>query len=112
MSSARVRSARIVLARSDTATRRWLWPKSTPTAAPALASNESRIGGPAALRAVRGARLRALDHEPVGLQVGDEAGDGGAAQARAASDLGARDLAFLTQRADDPQAIEAAERFE
>src|SRR5215218_9055423 len=31
--------------RSATATRRWLWPKSTPSAAPAELSNESRIGG-------------------------------------------------------------------
>src|SRR4051794_20266584 len=45
VSSGRVRSARIVDARSDTATRRCEWPKSTPTAAPALASKDSRIGG-------------------------------------------------------------------
>src|SRR4051794_18976189 len=35
----------MVLARSETATRRCEWPKSTPTAAPALASKLSRIGG-------------------------------------------------------------------
>src|SRR4051794_16332418 len=45
VSSGRVRSARIVEARSDTATRRCEWPKSMPTAAPADASKESRIGG-------------------------------------------------------------------
>src|SRR3954447_26492445 len=45
VSSGRVRSARIVDARSETATRRCECPKSTPTAAPALASKESRIGG-------------------------------------------------------------------
>ena len=66
----------------------------------------------AALRAVRQAGLRPLDHQPVGLQVGDEAGDGGAAETGAAGDLGARDLALLAQRTDHAQAIEAAERFE
>ena len=66
----------------------------------------------AALRAVRVTGLRALDHEPVGLQVGDQAGDRRAAQAGAASDLGARDLALVTQRANDAQAIETAEAFE
>ena len=66
----------------------------------------------AALRAVGEARLRALDHEPVGLQVGDQAGDGGAAEPRAARDVGARDLALVAQRADHAQAIETTKGFE
>ena len=45
VSSGTARSARIRDERSETATRRWLWPKSMPTAAPADESNESRIGG-------------------------------------------------------------------
>src|SRR3954453_5496148 len=45
VSSGSRRSERIVLARSETATRRCEWPKSMPTAAPAEASKESRIGG-------------------------------------------------------------------
>ena len=66
----------------------------------------------AALGAVGRAGLGALDHEPVGLQVGDEAGDRGAAEARAARDVGARDLSLVAQRADHAQAIETAKRFE
>ena len=46
----------------------------------------------AALRAVRGAGLRALDHEPVGLQVGDEAGDGGAAESPVRRAISAREI--------------------
>src|SRR3954471_21857316 len=45
VSSGSRRSERIVLARSETATRRCEWPKSMPIAAPAEASKESRIGG-------------------------------------------------------------------
>ena len=66
----------------------------------------------APLGAVRRARLGALDHEAVGLQVGDEAGDGGTAEPGAAGDVGARDLALVAQGADHPQAIEATKRFE
>ena len=112
VSSGTPRSARIREERSETATRRWLWPKSMPTAAPADASNESRIGGRPPCVAVRGAVLRALDHEAVGLQVGDEAGDGRAGQPGTARDLGARDQALVAQRVDHAQAVEAPERFE
>src|SRR3954451_9423606 len=45
VSSGSRRSERIVLARSETATRRCEWSKSMPIAAPAEASKESRIGG-------------------------------------------------------------------
>ena len=75
--------------RSETATRRWLWPKSMPTAAPAERSSESRIGGRPGPCVAGASGLGALDDEPVGLQVGDQARDGRARQAGAARDLGA-----------------------
>jgi hypothetical protein len=65
----------------------------------------------AALRAMRGTRLGALDHEAVGLQVSDQARDRGTAQAGATGDFGTADLPLVAQRADDAQAVEAAERF-
>ena len=67
---------------------------------------------PAALGAVGRAGLGTLDHQAVGLQVGDEARDGGAREARAARDVGAGDVALVAQRADYAQAIETAKRFE
>ena len=66
----------------------------------------------AALVAVGGGRLGALDHEPVGLQLGDEARDGRAREAGAARDLGARDQALVAQRVDHAQAVEAAQGLE
>ncbi len=67
---------------------------------------------PAALRSVRQAGLWALDHQPVSLQVGDQAGDRRARQPRPPGDLSARDLPLLAQRADHAQPVEAAEGFQ
>jgi hypothetical protein len=75
-----------------------------PTATPAEASN--------ALVAVGRGRLGPLDHEPVGLQLGDEARDGRAREARAAGDLGARDQALVAQGVDHAQAVETAQGLE
>ena len=93
-----------------TATRTWLWPKSIPSAAPADASNDEQDRRASALLAVRRARLLALDDEPVGLQLGDEARDGRAGEAGAARDLGAADHAVLAQRVDHAPTIEPAQR--
>ena len=65
-----------------------------------------------ALVAVGGGRLGALDHQPVGLQLGDEARHGRAREAGAAGDLGARDQPLVAQRVDHAQAVEAAQRLE
>ena len=67
---------------------------------------------PAALGPVRLAELRALDHEAVGLQVGDEARDGRAAEPGPAGDLGARDQPLVAERVDHTQPVQAAQRFE
>ena len=110
VSSGSARSARIVDERSLTATRTWLWPKSIPSAAPADASNESRIGGRPPVLTVRRARLRALDDEAVRLQLGHEARDRGAREPGAARDLGAADHAVLAQRVDHAPPVEPAQR--
>ena len=64
----------------------------------------------AALLAVRRALLLALDDEPVGLQVGDEARDRRAGEPGAARDVGTADHAVLAQRVDHATAIEPAQR--
>jgi hypothetical protein len=87
--------------RSATATRRWLWPKSIPTRGARRRVEREQDRRPAALVAVRGARLGALDDQAVGLQLGDQAGDGAAREAGTARDLGAADCAVLSQRADE-----------
>ncbi len=67
---------------------------------------------PAALIAVRGGGLAALDDEAVSLEIGDQRGHGGAAQPGPPGDLGARDQPLGPQRVDDAQAVQAAKRFE
>ena len=67
---------------------------------------------PAALGPVRLAELRALDHEAVGLQVGDQARDGRRDRAGPAGDLGARDQPLVAERVDHAQPVQAAQRFE
>jgi hypothetical protein len=62
-------------------------------------------GRAAALRAARRRGDLALDDEPGGLEIGHEARDGGAAEARPAGDVGTADRAPLAQGVDDAQPV-------
>src|SRR4051795_2830765 len=67
---------------------------------------------PAALRAPRRRRALALDDQAGGLQVGDETGDRGAAEAGLAGDVGTADRPAVAESVHHAQAVALAQRLE
>ena len=90
VSSGRVRSARIVDAEVGHRDAQVRVPEVDPHGRAGGGVEGQQDRRPAALGAVRRARLGPLDDQPVSLQVGDQAGHGGARQPRPPGDVGAR----------------------
>ncbi len=91
VSSRSWRSASTTCARSATATRRWLLPKSSPSATPAERCSATSTGGRPIAPGSRGCRVgHGLDHEPLRLQIGDDRRHRRRGQRRPTSEIGAR----------------------
>ncbi len=94
----------MVWLRSAAATRRWRFPKSIPTAAPAERLKDSSRGGRPPCGDALAAVLPLLEH-PVVLELAHDARDRRAGETRAARQLGAAGRTGLAQRRHDPRAI-------
>jgi len=102
------RSASTREERSASATRTWLWPKSTPSTDPGR--RVPAAAAPAAGRAPACAVSPTSTTSAPGLQVGDDGGHGRPREAREPGELAAARRAVAPKLVDDAQPVQLSER--